>query len=195
MLQPHERLTKGQNVLIALGSNATSHAGGAQDTIREALAALEAVFGAGLRASSLYATPCFPAGAGPDYVNAACCVVSNMPAQVILQALHEIETAFGRVREGRWEQRTLDLDLLAVGAEVLPDIQGYLEWKELPVSKQKTQAPEGLILPHPRMQDRSFVLVPLADVAPEWSHPVLCKTVKEMLADRPAQERAEVVAI
>jgi 2-amino-4-hydroxy-6-hydroxymethyldihydropteridine diphosphokinase len=63
---------------------------------------------------------------------------------------------------------------------------------ELPADAQATQVPDGLILPHPRLQDRAFVLVPLADVAPDWCHPVLGRTVREMLAALPEADRRAV---
>jgi 2-amino-4-hydroxy-6-hydroxymethyldihydropteridine diphosphokinase len=91
--------------------------------------------------------------------------------------------------------RTLDLDLVAFGESVMPDLAGFEAWKVLPPDLQRLRAPDELILPHPRLQDRSFVLVPLADVAPGWRHPVLGLTVAQMLAARPAAERAEVFPI
>jgi 2-amino-4-hydroxy-6-hydroxymethyldihydropteridine diphosphokinase len=91
--------------------------------------------------------------------------------------------------------RTLDLDLLAVGDLVLPDATTYAEWRALPADLQRLRAPDDLILPHPRMQDRAFVLVPLADVAPDWVHPVLGLSVAEMRDGLPADDLAGVVPL
>ena len=65
----------------------------------------------------------------------------------------------------------------------------------MPADRQKTEAPEELILPHPRLQDRAFVLVPMADVAPDWRHPVLGETVTEMVAALPSEDVASVTPL
>lgn len=101
----------------------------------------------------------------------------------------------GRTRDTRWGMRTLDLDLIAIGDAVLPDEKTQDHWRFLPPDTQRIAAPDRLILPHPRMQDRAFVLVPLADVAPDWCHPRLNLTVAQMLAALPAQDRDEVVPL
>lgn len=144
--------------------------------------------------SPLYRTPCFPAGAGPDYVNAAAAVSvpDGMTPDQVLAALHRVEAAFGRVRSLRWGQRTLDIDLLAMADLVLPDAAEQARWRSLSAADQARLAPDRLILPHPRLQDRAFVLVPLADIAPDWVHPALGLSVRQMLAALSQQDRADV---
>ena len=179
--------------LIALGANVPSGSEPLEHTLRAALARLEALGLPNLNVSTFYRTPCFPAGAGPDYLNAAASLVWDGTARDLLGLLHGVEAEFGRERVQRWGRRTLDLDLIAMGDCVLPDAATQDEWRALPLSEQVERTPDDLILPHPRMQDRAFVLVPLADVAPDWVHPRLGMTVAEMLAAVSAQARSEVV--
>jgi 2-amino-4-hydroxy-6-hydroxymethyldihydropteridine diphosphokinase len=182
-------------VLIALGGNLAGDSGPPEATIRAAISEIAQAIGPIVAASPLYRTPCFPAGAGPDYVNAAIRLERGDDPAAILTALHAIETRHGRARLQRWGMRTLDLDLLAVGDLILPDAARQGEWRALPADLQRMRAPDELILPHPRLQDRAFVLVPLADVAPDWVHPVLGLSVAEMRDALPAGDRAEVVAL
>lgn len=91
--------------------------------------------------------------AQPDFCNAAVLLETSLGPRELLQALHEIEAAHGRVRHERWTARTLDLDLLVYGTEVLRE--------------------EGLTVPHPRIAGRNFVLVPLRDIAPALEIPGL----------------------
>lgn len=145
--------------------------------------------------SRFFKTPCFPVGTGPDYVNAALSVETGLSADALLALLHEVEHAFGRQRNQRWGQRTLDLDLIGYGAMVAPDPVSYRRWHDLGIDDQRVMTPSELILPHPRMQDRAFVLVPLCDIAPDWCHPVLGSTVAQMCAALPEDDRAAVVPI
>lgn len=181
--------------LIALGGNVTSQEGAPADTLVKAVETL-ARQGVSIRAvSRFFRTPCFPAGAGPDYVNAAIAVRSDLAPEALLALLHRTEALFGRERLQRWGARTLDLDLIAVGDTVLPGIATHAAWRDLPVEEQKLRAPDELILPHPRMHERAFVLIPLADIAPDWRHPVLGRSVARMCDDLPGEVRREVTAI
>ena len=181
--------------LVALGANVSSTGCSLEQTLAQAIVQI-ANCGFVIRAvSRFFQTPCFPSGAGPDYGNAALAVQSRFSAKESLTHLHRIEADFGRERKQRWGQRTLDLDLIAMGDLVLPNEAGYRVWHDMDPQMQAKAAPTELVLPHPRIQDRGFVLVPLADVAPNWRHPVLGKTVREMLAELAPADVAEVVAL
>ena len=195
MSQVHEQGSAVRSALIALGANIVSPYGPPQQTLRAACDQVARRIGKVTGKSRYFSTPCFPPGAGPDYVNAAICVESAQDAPALLAALHLIETEFGRERVQRWGMRTLDLDLVALDDLILPDPATHADWRALPPDLQKMRAPNELILPHPRLQDRAFVLVPLADVAPDWVHPILGLTVTQMRDACSAADLAEVVPL
>ncbi len=142
---------------IALGSNL----GDSEQTIESALAHLEQIDGIrlGVR-SQLYKTA--PVGPPqPDYINACALIHTTLSPEQVLQTLLATEASFGRIRRARWGPRTLDLDLLLYGNRIM-------------------DTPK-LTLPHPRMHERAFVLVPLAEIASNWQHPISQQTIKELL--------------
>jgi 2-amino-4-hydroxy-6-hydroxymethyldihydropteridine diphosphokinase len=185
---------KSTQALVAFGANLPFEGEPPATTIQRASKALAKEGLSVLAFSRLFATPCFPAGAGPDYVNAAAVlqVGSEDDATSVLQKLHRLEAQFGRKRDQRWGMRTLDIDLLALGDSVFPDAATQEFWRKLPAETQARETPDQLILPHPRLQDRAFVLIPLADVAPDWVHPATGLTVRQMLQALPTVDRDAV---
>lgn len=152
---------------IALGANL----GDRQHNIQSALARLTRTDGISVvRVSSLLENPAV--GGPPDsppFLNAAAELKTTLGSHAVLHRLLEIEHALGRVRRLRWEPRSIDMDLLLYGDQI--------------ISSQE------LVVPHPLMHERRFVLQPLAEIAPEAVHPVLQMTIAGLLEDLDREKR------
>jgi 2-amino-4-hydroxy-6-hydroxymethyldihydropteridine diphosphokinase len=161
-------------IVIALGANLDSPAGPPAATLAAALNAL-AQNGVKIEAvSAFYATPAWPDPSDPPFVNAVARVgTAHMPA-ALMEILHQIESKYGRTRSAKNAPRTLDLDLI--------DYQGRVE-----------EGPPTL--PHPRLAERAFVLIPLSDITPDWRHPVTGRSIAELIAALPEESRATVVRL
>jgi len=168
--------------LVALGANLAPDRADNAATLRRALDLLAATLGAPLAVSRFWATPAWPPGSGPEFVNAVAAFASSQSPEATLAAMHRAEARLGRQRRRRWGPRAIDLDLLAQGAGVRPDAATLARWMDLDPAAQAARAPDRLILPHPRLHQRAFVLVPLAEVAPGWTHPRLGLTAAQMAA-------------
>jgi len=178
--------------LIGLGANLPT----STRTPMEALVyALELICVESTRLKSIsrwFSTPAFPKGSGPDYINGVVSVETDLPPKDLLKHLAAIEEKLGRVRETRWGARVCDLDLLDYQSQILPDLDTYEHWRDLNAQSQLEEAPKELILPHPRVQDRAFVLVPLYDVEPNWVHPVSGLSVQKLISALPEADVTSV---
>jgi len=195
MLQPSVAQTYSKLAIIGLGANLPSSFGKSAETVRHAINLLSGKNLEIQNVSQIYSTPCYPKGAGPDYINAVVTLATNLSASVLLSRLHSIEQSLGRERVSRWGGRVIDLDLLAYEDQISPDLETYQQWLNLPHEQQTENAPEQMILPHPRIQDRAFVLVPLAEIAPDWQHPVLRRSARQLLNDLDPADIAQIVAL
>jgi 2-amino-4-hydroxy-6-hydroxymethyldihydropteridine diphosphokinase len=148
-------------IFIALGANIPSAAGPPEATLRAALTALALRGVRVVRLSSFRQTEAWPDPADPLFINAVAGIATELQPFALLGLLHDVETAYGRKRSAANAPRTLDIDLI--------DYDGRVERGEV-------------VLPHPRMTERRFVLEPLAEVAPGWRHPVTGQTVEALLA-------------
>ena len=186
---PAKTLRKGY---VALGSNLETATRTSLDFVNEALGLfLDAKIRISQQ-SQWYSAPAFPKGNGPDYVNGVVEIETDLKAEDLLTVLHDIEKTLGRTRLVRWEVRVVDLDLLVLGSEIASSKDRFDYWKDLPLKVQLQDAPDELILPHPRMHERAFVLKPLAQIAPDWVHPVLGQSARTILAALPVKSRDEI---
>ena len=156
-------------VLIAIGSNRRHRVGAPKAVVQAAIAALAAA-GLQVTARSQIRTTLPLGPGGRSYANAAVTVRTGLAPPALLKLLQGIERRFGRRRGQRWGPRTLDLDIIAAERTVYP-------------SRPQWQAgARGLLVPHRALAGRSFVLDPLVDIAPDWRHPVLHLSARQLRA-------------
>lgn len=124
--------------------------------------------------SAIYRTSAWGMGDGvSDFLNQAVIVKTNLEAEEILEAIQQIECDFGRVRSDKagYESRTIDIDIIFFDNQIINN--------------------NRLVVPHPRLQERNFVLYPLVEIAEAWSHPILHKTARELLEE--SKDNLEVI--
>lgn len=154
------------SIYIAFGANLSNP----KSTFMRAMTALEDRGVAILKMSGLWQSPAWPAGSGqPDYINACAEVDFDGEARGLLDILHSVETEFGRERSVKNAARTLDLDLLDFKGEVITD-------------------KKGMIVPHPRMLSRGFVLLPLSEITADWRDPIDDRVLWDWIARLPLSD-------
>ncbi len=154
------------SAFIAFGSNLAGRFGAPKAAVTAAMAALNDNKIRVTARSRLYRSTAWPNPSEPEFVNAVAAVETSLLSPALLARLHEIEAEFGRERRHTNAPRTLDLDIVDYGGGV-------------------SALDETPILPHPRLTDRPFVLLPLMDIAPNWRHPVTGRTISALIAALP----------
>lgn len=157
-------------ILIGIGSN-LSHpeAGPPKELCMAALAELEQRDITVERRSRWYASAPVPASDQPDFVNGVAAVATSRDPQELLAVLHDVEAMFGRTRSVANAARTLDLDLLAYH-DLVRDFGS------------------PPLVPHPRMRERAFVLLPLREIAPDWRHPADGRGIDDLVRQLPGDQ-------
>ena len=156
---------------IGLGANLQHPVHGSpRQTLEAAIRALQAEGFDVVARSSWYESAPVPLADQPWYVNGVVAIRSLLPAVELLERLHRVEAAFGRIRSVVNAPRVIDLDLLDCRGERADGAQG------------------GPILPHPRMTDRAFVLLPLQEIAPDWQDPVSGRLITDLVTDLPGDQ-------
>lgn len=154
-------------IFIGLGANLESpRFGSPLATLQAALRALDSTNSRIVASSGWYRSAPVPISGQPDYVNGVAQIETGSSPAALLAQLHEIEYEFGRERSIRNEARVLDLDLLAYDDQILDD-------------------PAGPQVPHPRLHERAFVLLPLSELAPVWVHPRSGQEITTLIAALP----------
>ncbi|MDB5022809.1 MAG: 2-amino-4-hydroxy-6-hydroxymethyldihydropteridine diphosphokinase [Mucilaginibacter sp.] len=147
------------DVFLLLGSNL----GNRQLFLQQAAQHIEADIAPILNRSSIYETQSWGKTDAPNYLNQVVQLKTDAPAPDVLQKILNIENVLGRKRKEKWGSRTIDIDILFYGSDII--------------------AEPGLNIPHPELHHRMFTLAPLSEIAPDLIHPVLNKSISHIKSE------------
>ena len=146
-----------KGVYLLLGSNL----GKSKEILDHATSKIEIEIGKVINSSSVYRTKAWGVKNQPDFLNQVVEVETKLPPEILLQTVNKIEEKLGRVRQIKWHARIIDIDILYYGNITIKSAD--------------------LVIPHPENENRNFVLVPMAEIAPDLIHPLLRMSQKELL--------------
>lgn len=160
-------------ILVGLGGNLPFGTSSPVDSLKGALADLQKHGVSVVACSPFYRSAPVPPSGQPDFINAVAQVETSLSAAKLLSLLHQIEAAYGRKRQDRWQARTLDLDLLLYDDLIAPSSEA---WWAIVKDADPAAFVEQVMCPHPRLHLRAFALRPLLDLLPDFIHPVFNQT-------------------
>lgn len=177
------------NYVVVLGSNLPSEFGNSFDTLNKCIYEIKTYLPIkSLLESNWYISSSYVDKREPRYINVGIRFSTNLNPTELIKLTAGLEDKYGRKRKRRWESRSCDIDILLCDQQILPSTDHFLKWLKLDFSDQIKLVPNELIIPHPRLQERTFFLKPLNDLQPEWTHPYLKLKAKEMLDSLPLNE-------
>jgi 2-amino-4-hydroxy-6-hydroxymethyldihydropteridine diphosphokinase len=172
-------------ILVGLGANRPGPWGAPAATIKRALGEMEKTGIVVEAISPLYETAAIGRARQPAYINAVVLIDSNLSPEALLRRLKSIERRAGR-RGGRpWGPRSLDIDII--------DHKGLVRHWRARQAEFPRAGTRPLVLPHPLMHERPFVLKPLLDIAPDWRHPVLGRSIGALWRDAATKRQGQVL--
>jgi len=173
-------------IFIGLGSNLSGQDFDNPREVAEAALRLMPAHGMAVKKlSRFYRSEPVPKSDQPWFVNAVTEIETKLTADHLLYKLHLIEADLGRERRVRWEARVIDLDIIAYHDQIIPS----------PALWPTGRGSDKIIIPHPRLHERLFVLRPLMDICADWRHPVLGKTVKELISTVENKAEQEIISL
>ena len=144
-------------IYLNIGSNLPSKEGGRKINILKAINHLKKLKLNIIKISSFYETPSYPNNANPKFINLCVKLESNLKASVLINEIKKIEKKLGRIRIKKNEPRTCDIDIIDFNGEIIKN--------------------DELVVPHPRLHLRNFVIYPLKEIEPNWLHPIFNKNI------------------
>ena len=162
-------------IYLNIGSNLPSKEGGRKINILKAINHLKKLKLNIIKISSFYETPSYPNNADPKFINLCVKLESNLKASVLINEIKKIEKKLGRSRIERNEPRTCDIDIIDFNGKIIKNNE--------------------LVVPHPRLHLRNFVIYPLKEIEPNWSHPIFNKKIDSFFQELDKNSHNEITRL
>ncbi len=162
-------------IYLNIGSNLPSEEGGRENNILKAISYLKKLNLNLIQISSFYQTPSYPNNSEPKFINLCIKLKSNLNASELLNEIKKIEKKLGRIRIKKNEPRTCDIDIVDFNGEIIKN--------------------DELIVPHPRLHLRNFVIYPLKEIEPNWVHPIFNKNIDSFFQELEKNSHNEITRL